>query len=40
MNSEQGLVDVGTSLGYRDTSPMRKHPTLYDPPRTLGIGLQ
>ena len=24
----------------RDTSPIRKHPPIQDPPRTLGIGLQ
>ena len=31
---------ASNTFQYRGTSPIRKCPTPYDPPRTLGIGLQ
>ena len=36
MDLRQGEIN----LDYRGASPIRKRPHPYDPPRTIGIGLQ
>ena len=38
MFSEQGLGARG-ACAYRGTSPIRKRPPPWDPPRALGVGL-
>ena len=38
LEASEREADGADPRGYRGTSPIRKRPPRYDPPKTLGIG--